>query len=120
VRFETAPGRQLQNDWADLGTVLGGRAHKVQFAVNTLSYSRRFRFVAMDCANAVYTYENLILGFELPPAPARRDLFDVTIQRFVQTGPLGVAQVDEAPPRPSGLRPGPPSAQPGGGYRSLP
>lgn len=64
VRFETAPGRQLQNDWAKLRTVVAGREQEVHFAVNTLGYSRRFHFVAMQCEDAEHTYESLILSFE--------------------------------------------------------
>jgi Mu transposase, C-terminal domain len=36
----------------------------VHFAVNTLGYSRRFHFVAMECEDAEHTYESLILSFE--------------------------------------------------------
>ena len=64
MRFETAPGRQLQNDWAKLRTVVAGREQEVHFAVNTLGYSRRFHFVAMECEDAEHTYESLILSFE--------------------------------------------------------
>ena len=64
VRFETAPGRQLQNDWAKLRTVVAGREQEVHFAVNTLGYSRRFHFVAMQCEDAEHTYESLILSCE--------------------------------------------------------
>ena len=64
VRFETAPGCQLQNDWAKLRTVVAGREQEVHFAVNTLGYSRRFHFVAMECEDAEHTYESLILSFE--------------------------------------------------------
>jgi transposase len=64
VRFETAPGRQLQNDWAKLRTMVAGREREVHFAVNTLGYSRKFHFVAMECEDAEHTYESLILSFE--------------------------------------------------------
>jgi transposase len=64
VRFETAPGEQLQNDWAQYRTVVGGRVQEVHFAVNTLGYSRRFHFVAMPCEAAEHTYESLIQSFE--------------------------------------------------------
>ena len=64
VRFETAPGEQLQNDWAKYRTLLAGRAQEVHFAVNTLGYSRRFHFVAMACEDAEHTYESLIQSFE--------------------------------------------------------
>jgi transposase len=64
VRFETAPGEQLQNDWAQYRTVVGGRAQEVHFAVNTLGCSRRFHFVAMACEDAEHTYDSLIQSFE--------------------------------------------------------
>lgn len=64
VRFETAPGQQLQNDWAQWRTIVGGREQEVHFTVNTLGYSRRFHFVALACADAEHTYEGLILSFE--------------------------------------------------------
>jgi transposase len=64
VRFETAPGEQLQNDWAKYRTLLAGRVQEVHFAVNTLGYSRRFHFVAMACEDAEHTYESLIQSFE--------------------------------------------------------
>jgi transposase len=70
VRFETAPGRQLQNDWAKMRTVVAGREQEVHFAVNVLGYSRRFHFVAMECEDAEHTYEGLILSFELNLNPA--------------------------------------------------
>jgi Integrase core domain len=64
VRFETAPGRQLQHDWAQWRTIVGGREQEVHFTVNTLGYSRRFHFVALACEDAEHTYEGLILSFE--------------------------------------------------------
>jgi transposase len=64
VRFETAPGEQLQNDWAQYRTQVNGRMQEVHFAVNTLGYSRRFHFVAMVCEDAEHTYESLIQSFE--------------------------------------------------------
>ena len=42
VRFETGPGAQLQHDWGELWTEIGGIEQKVFIAVNTLGYSRRF------------------------------------------------------------------------------
>ena len=64
VCFETAPGEQLQNDWAQYRTQVNGRMQEVHFAVNTLGYSRRFHFVAMACEDAEHTYESLIQSFE--------------------------------------------------------
>lgn len=64
VRFETPPGRQLQSDWGEITTTLGGKVTKVYFIVNTLGYSRRFHFWCSDRADAEHTYEGLIRSFE--------------------------------------------------------
>jgi transposase len=64
VRFETPPGKQLQNDWGQIQTVIGGRPTQVHFIVNTLGWSRRFHFWCTDCEDAEHTYEGLILSFE--------------------------------------------------------
>lgn len=64
VRFETAPAEQLQHDWGEIRTVIGGLPGKVFFAVNTLGYSRRFHFWATDAQDAEHTYEALIQAFE--------------------------------------------------------
>ena len=64
VRFETEPGEQLQHDWAEIVTVIGGVAQKVFFAVNTLGYSRRFHVWATPSQDAEHTYEALIRSFE--------------------------------------------------------
>ena len=44
VRFETAPGIQMQNDWGEIITIVAGRPQKIFFSVDTLGYSRRFHF----------------------------------------------------------------------------
>lgn len=64
VRFETAPGVQLQSDWGEIVTRIGGARCKVHFIVNTLGYSRRFHFWATDSEDAEHTYEGLIRSFE--------------------------------------------------------
>lgn len=64
VRFETAPGEQLQHDWGQVETVIGGERCRVHFAVNTLGYSRRFHFYAAPCEDAHHTYESLARAFE--------------------------------------------------------
>ena len=64
VRFETAPGHQLQSDWGELRTVLAGQPTKVHFIVNQLGYSRRFHFWCAPCEDAEHTYEGLIRSFE--------------------------------------------------------
>lgn len=64
VRFETKPGRQMQCDWAEWLTEIGGELTKVYFMVNQLGYSRRFHFWCTDSLDAEHTYEGIILSFE--------------------------------------------------------
>lgn len=64
VRFETEPGRQLQSDWSEILTELGGEWLKVHFIVNTLGYSRRFHFWCTQQEDAEHTYEGLIRSLE--------------------------------------------------------
>lgn len=64
VRFETVPGRQLQGDWGEIESVIGGVATTVHFVVHTLGYSRRFHFWGTDREDAEHTYEGLIRSFE--------------------------------------------------------
>jgi transposase len=64
VRFETEPGRQLQNDWGELWTLVGGKRTNVHFTVNTPGYSRRFHFWCTDSEDAEHTYEGIIRTFE--------------------------------------------------------
>ena len=46
VRFETQPGYQLQHDWGEVEVEVAGQRCKVNFAVNTLGFSRRFHVFA--------------------------------------------------------------------------
>jgi transposase len=64
VRFETAPGRQLQSDWGQIVTRIGGVDSAVHFIVNTLGYSRRMHVWATDCEDAEHTYEGMVRSFE--------------------------------------------------------
>jgi transposase len=64
VRFETPPGRQMQDDWGEVWTEVGGRRIKAHFVVNTLSYSRRFHFWVTEREDAEHTYEGVVQGFE--------------------------------------------------------
>lgn len=63
VRFETAPGFQLQHDWGEIETVIAGQRGKINFAVNTLGYSRRFHAWAAPSQDAEHTYESLVQAF---------------------------------------------------------
>lgn len=64
VRFETEPGVQMQSDWAEIWTEVGGQRKKVHFIVNTLGCSRRFHFWCTDSEDAEHTYEGIIRSFE--------------------------------------------------------
>lgn len=64
VRFETEPGEQLQTDWGEMVTEIGGIETKVRFIVNTLGYARRFHFWCSASLDAEHTYEGLIRSFE--------------------------------------------------------
>lgn len=64
VRFETEPGRQMQSDWGETVTRIGGKPTKVSFIVNTLGYSRRMHVWATDSQDAEHTYEGMVRAFE--------------------------------------------------------
>jgi len=64
VRFETAPGRQMQTDWGEITTMIAGQPTKVHFIVNQLSYSRRFHFWCTDSQDAEHTYEGIVRSLE--------------------------------------------------------
>ena len=64
VRFETGPGQQLQHDWGEVRTAIGGIEQKVFIAVNTLGYSRRFHVWGTVSQDAAHTYESLVRSFE--------------------------------------------------------
>ena len=64
VRFETRAGQQLQSDWGEIVTQIGGKAVKVRFIVNELGYSRRFHFWCTNSLDAEHTYEGIIRSLE--------------------------------------------------------
>ncbi|WP_459943284.1 IS21 family transposase, partial [Deferrisoma palaeochoriense] len=76
VRFETAPGHQLQHDWAELHTRIAGVRTKVYVAVNTLGYSRRFHFWAAPRKDAHHAFESLVRAFEYFGGVPREVLVD--------------------------------------------
>jgi len=76
VRFETAPGRQLQTDWGEIKTRIAGVAVVVHFIVSTLSFSRRFHFWGTDSEDAEHTYEGIIRAFEWFGGVSREVLVD--------------------------------------------
>lgn len=89
VRFETAPGRQLQSDWGEIVTQIGGVESKISFIVNELAYSRRFHFWATLRQDAEHTYEGLIRSFEYFGGVAQEVLVDnqkAAVLRHAQNG----------------------------------
>jgi len=76
VRYETKPGKQMQNDWGELVVPVWDRLQKVHFSVNTLGYSRRFHFWCTDRNDAEHTYEGIIRSFEYFGGVSREVLVD--------------------------------------------
>jgi transposase len=76
VRFETEPGEQLQSDWGQIVTQIGGAATKVHFCVNTLGHSRRFHVFAALCEDAEHSYEAVITALEYFGGVPQKVLFD--------------------------------------------
>ena len=63
VRFETEPGYQLQHDWGEIVAEVAGSPCTINFAVNTLGFSRRFHVFAAPRQDAEHTYESLVRSF---------------------------------------------------------
>lgn len=63
VRYETQPGQQLQHDWGQTRTEVGGRICTVNIAVNVLGYSRYCHVWAGPSQDAEHTYESLVQAF---------------------------------------------------------
>ena len=57
VRFETAPGRQMQSDWGEHPARVAGREVKAHFCVNTLGYSRKSHFSIFPREDSEHTIE---------------------------------------------------------------
>lgn len=64
VRFETAPGRQMQSDWGEIETTIAGVLTKVYFIPNLLGFSRRMHFWCAPSLDSEHTFEGLIRAFE--------------------------------------------------------
>lgn len=76
VRYETAPGEQLQHDWGQIRSEVAGRPCTVNFAVNVLGYSRHFHVWAGPCQDAEHTYESLVQAFRYFGGVPRNVLVD--------------------------------------------
>lgn len=90
VRYETAPGRQLQSDWGEIETELAGERRVVNFAVNVLGYSRHFHCFAGERQDAEHTYESLVRAFRYFGGVPREVLVDnqkvAVLNHHPQTG----------------------------------
>ncbi|EOS94367.1 integrase catalytic region [Erwinia tracheiphila PSU-1] len=62
-RFETQPGYQLQHDRCEIEAEVAGQRCKVNRAVNTLRFSRRFRVFAVPKPDTEHTCESLVRAF---------------------------------------------------------
>ena len=76
VRFETGPGEQMQSDWGEHWTEIGGEEAKVYFCTNTLGFSRRFHVWAGPSLDAEHTYESVICALEYFQGTPSEVLFD--------------------------------------------
>lgn len=76
VRFETAPGEQLQSDWGEVRTTIAGQPTTVHFFVNQLAFSRRFHAWATNSQDAEHTYEGLARSFAYFGGVTREVLVD--------------------------------------------
>jgi transposase len=95
VRFETEPGQQLQSDWSEITTVIGGQTVKVHFIVNQLGYSRRFHFWCSESQDAEHTYEGLVRSFEYFGGVPREVLVDNQKAAVVQANANGQPHFNE-------------------------
>jgi transposase len=95
VRFETAPGQQLQTDWGEIEVEIAGQPTPVSFIVNTLGYSRRFHFWCTDRQDAEHTYEGLIRSFEYFGGVTREVLVDNQKSAVLVPAQQGPARFNE-------------------------
>jgi len=63
VRFKTQQGYQLLYDWGEVEVEVAGQRCKVNFAVNTQGFSRRFHVFVAPKQDAKHTYESLVRAF---------------------------------------------------------
>ncbi|GDA19658.1 transposase [Escherichia coli] len=76
VHFETQPGYQLQHDRGEFEAEVTGQRCRVNFAVNTLWFSRRFHVFVAPKQDAEHTYESLIRAFRYFDGSVRTVLVD--------------------------------------------
>lgn len=95
VRFETEPGKQLQSDWGEVVTEIGGVRCKVHFIVNELGYSRRFHFWCTESADAEHTYEGIIRSLEYFGGVTKEVLVDNQKSAVLQASKTGSPRFNE-------------------------
>jgi transposase len=95
VRFETEPGKQLQSDWGEVVTEIGGVKCKVHFIVNELGYSRRFHFWCTDREDAEHTYEGMMRSFEYLGGVTQEVLVDNQKSAVLQASHSGSPRFNE-------------------------
>jgi transposase len=95
VRFETKPGEQMQSDWGEIMTQIGGQEVKVRFIVNELGYSRRFHFWCTDKMDAEHTYEGIIRSIEYIGGVTEEVLVDNQKSTVLQASNQGEPRFNE-------------------------
>ena len=95
VRFETRPGQQMQSDWGEIMTQVGGKGIKVRFIVNELGYSRRFHFWCTTSLDAEHTYEGIIRSLEYFGGAPEEVLVDNQKCAVLQTSNQGQPHFNE-------------------------
>jgi transposase len=95
VRFETEPGKQLQSDWGEIVTEIGGVRCKVHFIVNELGYSRRFHFWCTESEDAEHTYEGIIRSLEYFGGITKEVLVDNQKSTVLQASNTGSPRFNE-------------------------
>jgi transposase len=93
VRFE--PGEQMQSDWGEVLTQIGGEKRKVHFIVNELGYSRRFHFWCTDSEDAEHTYEGMIRSLEYFGGVPQEVLVDNQKSAVLQASNSGAPRFNE-------------------------
>ncbi|EGY29540.1 Transposase [Candidatus Regiella insecticola 5.15] len=89
VRFETIAGYQLQHDWGEIIVEVAGSACKVNFAVNSLGFSRRFHVFAAPKQDAEHTYESLVRSFNYFGGSVKNVLVDNQKAAVIKHGQNG-------------------------------
>ena len=95
VRFETEPGKQLQSDWGEVITEIGGVRCQVYFIVNELGYSRRFHFWCTESVDAEHTNEGILRSLEYFEGVTQEVLVDNQKSAVLQASNMGSPRFNE-------------------------